>query len=214
MTGLISMTARTRPRAADFTIERQIRADHIGVAAGYVWEAFGTKLNRLLGPAERAQILLRRIIRPEYGFGAVGPSGELLGVAGFKTPEGAFIDGSLKDLMLVYGLLGCAWRAPLLEVIERDCEDGVLLMDGICVAATARGQGIGSALIEAVVAEAGRRGLGVVRLDVVEGNPRARALYERQGFQAVDSARLGVFRHLFGFASSVQMRRAVPQLTA
>ena len=208
------MTKGTPTPSAGFTIERRIRPEHVSVAAGYVWEAFGGTLNRVLGPAERARVFLERVIRPDHAIGAVGTSGELLGVAGFKTPDGAFIDGSLTDLIRVYGLLGCAWRAPLLEVIERDCEDGVLLMDGICVAATARGQGIGSALLEAVVAEAGRRGLSAVRLDVVEGNQRARALYERKGFRAVEKERLGIFRHLFGFAWFVQMRRTVPPVTS
>ena len=43
--------------------------------------------------------------------------------------------------------------------------------------------------------------------DVVQENFRARALYERQGFQAVRTEDLGLLRFLFGFASSTVMVR-------
>ncbi|WP_119165542.1 GNAT family N-acetyltransferase [Algihabitans albus] len=200
-------------RTDGFRIERTIRKDHLDLAVSYFWDAFGAKLKSVLGPAEKARAFLARAVSPDYAISAVGAGGDLLGVAGFKTPTGAFVGGSFDDLVQVYGLFGGAWRAPLLHLLERDCEEGVLLMDGICVSPTAQGRGIGSALLEATVAEARRRGLGAVRLDVVDSNPRARALYERQRFRPVGTERLGVFRHLFGFASATQMRRQVPQLT-
>jgi hypothetical protein len=46
-----------------------------------------------------------------------------------------------------------------------------------------------------------------VRLDVIQDNFRARALYERQGFHAVRTDQLGLLRFLFGFASSTVMVR-------
>jgi RimJ/RimL family protein N-acetyltransferase len=50
------------------------------------------------------------------------------------------------------------------------------------VAPAARGQGVGDALVEAVIRWAGRHRIGAVRLEVVEDNLRARAFYERCGF--------------------------------
>lgn len=47
-----------------------------------------------------------------------------------------------------------------------------------------RGSGAASALVQSVLAWAERRGASSVRLDVIEGNDRARRLYERHGFQA------------------------------
>ena len=44
------------------------------------------------------------------------------------------------------------------------------------------GQGIGTALLSALVDEAGRRGYTEVLLEVREDNPRARRLYQRHGF--------------------------------
>jgi len=46
-----------------------------------------------------------------------------------------------------------------------------------------RSSGAASALVQAVLTWAARRGARSVRLDVIDGNDRARRLYERHGFQ-------------------------------
>ena len=92
-----------------------------------------------------------------------------------------------------------------MSLIERDLNDGTLLMDGISVDAIMRGQGVGTALLNAIKAEAIRRGATAVRLDVIDANPRARALYERQGFEAIGTDHLGPLRWIFGFRSSTKM---------
>jgi ribosomal protein S18 acetylase RimI-like enzyme len=80
-------------------------------------------------------------------------------------------------------------------------------MDGLCVDTAARGQGVGRALLAAIAAEAARRGYAEVRLDVIDSNLRARALYEREGFVAVGGQRIGLLRHVFGFAEAITMVR-------
>jgi ribosomal protein S18 acetylase RimI-like enzyme len=62
-------------------------------------------------------------------------------------------------------------------------------------------------LLGALYREAAERGYRSIRLDVIEDNFRARALYERQGFRAVRTEELGLLRFLFGFASSTTMVR-------
>ncbi len=52
-------------------------------------------------------------------------------------------------------------------------------------------------------------GVGEVRLDVIDTNSRARALYERQGFVAGKTQHLGPLRYLFGFSSSAMMQYSV-----
>ena len=64
-------------------------------------------------------------------------------------------------------------------------------MDGICVDETARGQGIGSLLLDAITDEARSQGLRFVRLDVIDANPRAKALYERKGFKSGENPTVG-----------------------
>jgi len=54
----------------------------------------------------------------------------------------------------------------------------------IAVVASARGQGIGTGLMASVEAEAHRLGCCKITLEVLQGNTRARAAYERFGFSA------------------------------
>lgn len=174
-------------------------------AADLYWEAFGSKLGRVLGPKPKAVAFLRRALREDHVISAISDSGGLLGLVGFKTHAGAFAGGEWADMQTVYGVLGAAWRAGVLSLLERDVENERFLMDGICVVAQARGHGVGTLLLDAVCAEASERGYASVRLDVIANNPRARALYERQGFVAVKTERLGWLRHVFGFDASTTM---------
>lgn len=48
-----------------------------------------------------------------------------------------------------------------------------------------RGRGVGSALLDAVVTAAGRRGCDLLRLEVRKDNAPAIRLYERQGFRRI-----------------------------
>lgn len=174
-------------------------------AARLYYAAFGAKLGVLMGHDGRGERFFARVLDPSHAISALGPDGALLGFAGFKTESGAFAGGGLRDLAAVYGWFGALWRAPLLALLERDLAPGQLLMDGIAVAPDARGLGIGTRLLAAVIEEARGRGRTEVRLDVVDTNPRARALYERFGFKPVGSEHLGPLRHLFGFRSATRM---------
>ncbi|MHA7775531.1 GNAT family N-acetyltransferase [Roseibium sp. M-1] len=183
--------------------------DQRPVAARLFWQAFSGKLGRVLAPEEKALRLIERILDPAFALGATGRDGRLLGLAGFKTSEGSLAGGGLKDLTAVYGPVGGLWRGLILDVLERETEPDCLLMDGIFVSEEARGLGIGTALLEATAEEARRRRLSRVRLDVIDTNPRAKALYERAGFVVVGEEKTGWFELLFGFASATRMEKLV-----
>ena len=100
---------------------------------------------------------------------------------------------------------GGLWRGVVLSALDRPVEPGSLLMDGIFVSESARGQGIGTLLLDAIKRKARALGSSNVRLDVIDSNTRARALYMRQGFVAVETSETGLFRHVFGFRSSTRM---------
>lgn len=189
------------------TIQAGLPPDAHALAAELYWEAFGKKLGRVMGPRDKALAFVRRVLDPSHAISAIGPSGQLLGVAGFKTIEGALVGGTFADMCAVYGRASAIWRAALISLLERDTENKRFLMDGIFVTADARGQGVGSALLEAICAEAQTRGYTSVRLDVINTNPRARALYERQGFQALQTQHLGFLKVLFRFDSATTMVR-------
>lgn len=178
-------------------------------AAALYWQAFGGKLGRVMGPNQRALQFLQRVIRADHALVALDAEGQLLGLAGFKTPAGSFAGGTTGDLRAIYGWSGLLWRLPLLALLSREVDNDRFLLDGICVAPAARGLGIGSALMTAIEAEAQSRGYAYVRLDVVDSNWRAKALYERLGYLAIKTDHLGLLRHAFGFDAAVTMVKPV-----
>lgn len=178
------------------------------VLAALYWQAFGAKLGRVMGPEKRALAFIARVMCPDHALIA-RDGGTILGVAGFKTAKGSFVGGDYGDLRRSYGAIGAIWRGAALSLLERDVENARFLMDGVCVSAEARGRGIGTRLLHEIFDEARRRGYGEVRLDVIDTNPRARALYEREGFRPVTEDHLGPLRILFGFKSATAMVRAV-----
>lgn len=174
-------------------------------AAELYWDAFGGKLGLVMGPKAKAVLFLQKALRKDHVILALAENGALLGLVGFKTFEGSFAGGDAADLHAVYGRFGAFWRKALLSMLEREVDNERFLLDGICVAAAAQGQGIGTALIMAICDEAKARHYRMVRLDVIDSNARARALYARAGFVAVKTERLGVLRHFFGFEASTTM---------
>ena len=178
-------------------------------AAVIYWQAFGGKLGRVMGPDARAHAFLARVMRADHVLVARDETGALLGLAGFKTPQGSFAGGSWTDMRAVYGLAGLAWRLPLLALLSREVDNDRFLLDGICVAPAARGLGVGSALMAAIEDEARARGYAYVRLDVIDTNWRAHALYERLGYMGIKTAPLGPLRHVFGFDAAMTMVKPV-----
>lgn len=200
-----------RPESPPAAIEirRGLAPGHRQDAAWLYWQAFGGKLGRVMGPEPRALRYLDRVIREDHALTAVAADGTLLGIAGFQTWRGGFAAGAPGDLAAIYGRAGAAWRVMALRMLVRDVENRRFLLDGLCVRPDARGRGVGSALLHAIFAEARARGHDEVRLDVVEGNFRARALYERHGFTIAGTDRMGVLSLVFGFSSSTRMVRRV-----
>lgn len=178
-------------------------------AAALYWQAFGEKLGFVMGPKYRAMQFIMRVMRSDHGICAHADDGRLLGVAGFKTAQGALVGGTFTDMRKVYGWVSASLRALLIATLERDVENKRFLMDGIFVAADARGQGVGTALLRELYAEAKRRGYQQVRLDVIDTNPRARALYLQEGFEEIETRQVGILRHIFHFNAATTMVRDV-----
>ena len=115
------------------------------------------------------------------------------------------VDCGRADLRAEFSLLGCLWRAPLLSLLSQGTTPDELTMDGICVAAAARGRRVGTTLLNAIKAEANRQGKSHLRLDVINSNQRARALWLRDGFVPQRTQSIGPLRHIFGFCSAERM---------
>lgn len=191
----------------DFKVQPGFPTAQTQHIAALYWQAFRGKLGKILSPENKAHSLIASILDPSHAISAVDRDGRVLGVAGFKTDNGAFVDGSFGDMRAVYGFWGAAWRGVLLGALERKPEPGLLLMDGIFVAPEARGKGVGTALLDAIEATAAQRGCVGVRLDVIDTNPKAAALYRRKGFVEVGRDSTGPLKSLLGFDHAVRMEK-------
>ena len=178
-------------------------------AARLYWQAFGGKLGTVLGPEPRALRFLERVIRADHVIVALDADQALLGIAGFKTPEGSFATGRAVDLRAIYGRFGGLWRRLLLGWLSDDVDNDRFLLDGLCVQAEHRSLGLGSALLDAICTEAVARGYAEVRLEVIDTNWRAVALYKRLGFVVTGRQNIGLLRHVFGFSSASTMVRQI-----
>lgn len=91
---------------------------------------------------------------------------------------------------------GQAWWIPGIAVLVLVDEDG-LLIDNIAVAETARGQGLGRALMTLAEAEARRRGHARLWLYTNEKMVENIALYGRLGFAETHREEQAGFRRVF-----------------
>jgi len=82
-------------------------------------------------------------------------------------------------------------------------------MDGVCVSASARGKGVGSALFDALFDYAHEHDYRYITLDVIDTNPRAKALYERLGFEPTKTESTSFLKPLLGFSYATKMRRSL-----
>jgi len=177
-------------------------------AAKIYFDAFENKIGWLLGGRTKAISYLEKVMEPAFAICAIDTSNsepKILGIAGFKTANGSMIGGGFSSLVLSYGFFSALWRTVFLLVLEREIESDVLLMDGIAVTPEQRGKGIGSKLLDAIADHARQNGYKIVRLDVIDNNPRARALYERKGFELIRVEEMGPLKHLYGFSTAATM---------
>ena len=171
------------------------------------WQAFGAKLGRALDPEPLAMRFIGAVLRPDHALVVRNDAGRVIGVAGFKTPQGALAEGGYRDMARAYGWGGAAKRLALLSLMERDRDNDRFLVDGIFVAEEARSRGAGTMLIQGLAAEGVRRGYGELRLDVIASNTRAQALYERCGFTVIRRQGKGIGGRVFGYGDVLVMVR-------
>ncbi|PTV96249.1 acetyltransferase (GNAT) family protein [Rhodobacter aestuarii] len=178
-------------------------------AAGLYWRAFGGKLGRVIGPEAKALRYIERVIDPAHVIAATDEAGRVLGVVGFRTPQGSFVAGTREDLVAVYGRFGALWRAFALAILAQDLPDQTVSIDGLAVAEEARGLGLGGALMKTLCEQAQAQGFGKVRLNVVGENLRARELYDRLGFAVTGRVDRWITAALYGYRTVVEMERQV-----
>ena len=177
-------------------------------AAQIYWEAFGRKLQPILGTGDAVIDIFAGDFDPGYSFSAF--SGDrLLGIVGLHDQQGIFSHVQLSTLQAHYDWLRGSFLYLLFAIVSSDPGSDELMVESLAVSSEARGMGIGTALLEAAFEHARSSGFRFVGLEVIDTNPRARQLYERMGFVPINTRSIGPFSRIFGFSSSTRMRKKI-----
>lgn len=194
-----------------FTIIKLSELPQAGVdeAVALYWQAFGGKLAHVLGPRAKALRVLDKAVDGHHAFVAVSPLGRVVGVAGYRSPEGSFVHLNHANMTAVHGRVMGRLRLILLMLLGTDEDSERFLIDGLAVAEDCRSQGIGTAMIETLRREAQGRGYARMRLDVADHNLRARGLYERLDFAVVGHQPLRWRAPIFGMRGATIMEMPV-----
>ncbi len=178
-------------------------------------DAFGDKMRTAVRDTEQRKEFMRRAYVAENCIVA-HRDGRLVGMAGLSTkgaPHAGGLMGSSWDprpYRDVLGWFGAMWAVWGNRLADNRPQDDEVYVDGIAVAAEARGLGIGTRLLDETTARARSIGKRYVRLDVIDTNPRAQALYERLGYKVT---RVQAFRYQerwVGFGAMISMEQPVP----
>lgn len=175
-------------------------------AAELYEEAFQQKFAPIVKSKEKLIEILAVSIQPEFAVVALKEN-HLVGLAGFHNKGSSFTsEGSASLIIKKLGLFKGLWAIALFTILyERKAAEGELLMDGIVVDPSMRGQGIGTKMFETLCEYATNEGFGSIRLDVVDTNPGAKKLYESQGFKETKTDHHPYLKTFLGFSSSTTM---------
>ena len=156
------------------------------------------KFGPVLGDVSSAEKALADDLASDMCLTAI-QDGELVGIMSFQTSTRSFIDPSFTAMVRVYGLLGATYRLFGLAILKYTPARDEVYVDGVAVDAKHRSKGAGSALFDMVERIAIKKEARIISLDVIDTNPRARALYERLGFTAVRESSMTPWNKLFKF---------------
>ncbi|MFJ1617497.1 MULTISPECIES: GNAT family N-acetyltransferase [unclassified Streptomyces] len=171
---------------------------------------FGRKLGPVLNPPETAREFIAAHLHHDRGVAAL-VDGEVVGVAGYQRGGRAPTGGGARSVLSTYGTFRGIPRLLLLALFSRTPAAHELVMDGIAVSPRPahRGRGIGSLLLAEIATLAADHDCRRIRLDVIDVDPRARALCERHGFTAARTERTPYLRGLLGFSAVTTTYRPV-----
>jgi len=173
-------------------------------AAALLLEAFSAKLGPLAGRGPSGERVIAASLRGESCLTATERD-RLVGVCGIGRRDADVLQVRLKTLVREFGWLMALPRWLALALGRRIVPGSMVRIEYLAVAPDARGRGIGTRLMAAAAELARREGCCVVLLDVVDTNPRARALYERLGYRSVRTQRVPWPSRWLGFGAVTQM---------
>lgn len=162
-------------------------------------EAFAQKFSIAVPDQADRFRLFEKSFDLSFALGAIEDD-QLVALAGYKTIEGALTSGVTFDVLREsLGIVKALRAAAIFTLYDRPLASGVFLMDGLCVDSSQRGKGVGTLLLDHIKALAHQRGYQSVRLDVIETNPKAKKLYQKQGFVVTTTQTYGFLKPILGF---------------
>ncbi len=181
---------------------------HQHQAVGLYWEAFSRKLAPLVGTRDRGIALMEKLVEPQRAVVALQQD-TCIGLAGLQETDRRFIHPRLSAFVQELGWLRGTPGYIAHRWFDSSPRKGELRIECLAVSSARRGRGIGTRLLSAVFDHARARGFLAVSLEVVDTNPDARRLYERQGFEPVHTSHYPYLRHIAGFSASTLMSKPI-----
>lgn len=143
----------------------------------------------VLGDDDRAQEALIRDLDTQHCLIATCNQ-KPVGILGVGNRKGSFLNPTLKTMVGVYGAIQGTLRLCGLALLHHPTKPGEFYVEGVAVSEEMRGQGIGSRLFSQLEKMVLKKGAGTISLEVVDTNPKAKALYERLGFRAIKQKKI------------------------
>jgi ribosomal protein S18 acetylase RimI-like enzyme len=175
--------------------------------ADIIWSAFHAKADWIYkNDVQKEKEVMRALPVPESTIVArIGD--RVVGFLIFKTSQTNQANKPLEEVMRRHR----NWRTAFLLLLAHRPERDELYIFLIAASAGARGAGVGTALLRRACDIARERGLARATLHVIEENPRAKRLYDREGFVDAERIRLPWFlpRRVFSFKAAWFQRKAL-----
>lgn len=166
--------------------------------------AFEQKIRALIKSKEKALAIYNESLKNDQVFYAF-LNGNVAGLIGLQYENKNFLEFKYKDLRKYFNPLHSFFIYKIYRLTSPKIKEDVLRIDSIAVDKSYRGMGIGTQLINKVFEFAKKRGFKEVILEVVDTNPRAKALYEKIGFKEKKIIRYYFLTRSAGFSSEYLM---------
>ncbi|MBM3705715.1 MAG: GNAT family N-acetyltransferase [Actinobacteria bacterium] len=177
-------------------------------AVEILYEAFSRKISALIKSREKAIEIHKRALKLPYVFFAL-LDGEIIGIAGLHYSNQSFLEFRYTDIRKSFNPFKSVFYYFVFRMVVPKIGKDVIRIDSLAVDVHFRGNGVGTMLIEEVCEFARKNGFREVMLEVVDTNPRAKALYERLGFVQKKVKKYYFLTRSAGFSSESIMSRQI-----
>jgi len=191
-------------------IQKSLPPELINPAVELFLSALADKFVPILGSSFRATKLLESNIGIHSCFSAL-ESHRVIGVLAIQTENQNFINPVFKEIKSHYGFWGAVVKSVALDCLQHSPKPGEIHIEGIAVVDSARGQGVGTKLIDALMDFAKNENFKKITLEVIDTNQRALKLYERLGFTIKKRSKIWPVNKIIGwpFDETIFMERMV-----